>query len=214
MAQPQRMKEIAQLLIEKNSKVALGCLGTILSFQKSVMQTMFEAGFRWIHYGAESADEQLLIDMNKKTDPNKILETITETKNIGFRVRTSWILDMPNLTEEALLKTEKMITENPTDEIRLHFLTLRLGSYLHQKFNIQTKQFIHNSKQNLNISGISSQLITESLDRILNSLKNQGYTIVFNPDDFIDIEKLKQNNPKLKIVSLCPLRYGLGWSYD
>ena len=40
------------------------------------------------------------------------------------------------------------------------------------------------------------------------------YTIVFNPDDFIDIEKLKQNNPKLKIVSLCPLRYGLGWSYD
>ena len=107
-----------------------------------------------------------------------------------------------------------MITENPTDEIRLHFLTLRLGSYLHQKFNIQTKQFIHNSKQNLNISGISSQLITESLDRILNSLKNQGYTIVFNPDDFIDIEKLKQNNPKLKIVSLCPLRYGLGWSYD
>ena len=214
MAQPQRMKEIAQLLIEKNSKVALGCLGTILSFQKSVMQTMFEAGFRWIHYGAESADEQLLIDMNKKTDPNKILETITETKNIGFRVRTSWILDMPNLTEEALLKTEKMITENPTDEIRLHFLTLRLGSYLHQKFNIQTKQFIHNSKQNLNISGISSQLITESLDRILNSLKNQGYTIVFNPDDFIDLEKLKQNNPKLKIVSLCPLRYGLGWSYD
>lgn len=211
-AQPARMKQISDLLIQKNSKAALGCLGTIVSFKEEVMEKMFEAGFRWIHYGAESADEDMLIKMNKKTNPQYMLEVIQKTKKIGFRVRTSWILDMPGLTEDALLKTEKMIIENPTQEIRLHFLSLRLGSFLYNQFNIHTKQFIHNSKQNINISGIDSQLIEKSLFRIITSLKNQGYVLISNPEDFIDIEKIKSQTPDLKIVSLCPLRYGLGWN--
>lgn len=214
MAQPQRMKRIAELLIENKSKVALGCLGTIISFKDDVMQKMFEAGFRWIHYGAESADETMLINMNKKTNPDYMLDVIRRTQNIGFRVRTSWIIDMPGLTEEALLKTEKMIVENPTKEIRLHFLSLRLGSFLYDKFHIDTKQFIHNPKQNINISGIDSKLIEESVDRIINSLQKQGYALVINPEEFKDIDKLKEKSPDLKVVSLCPLRYGLGWNYE
>lgn len=214
MAQPQRMKTIAELLIQKKSKAALGCLGTMISFKQDVMEKMFEAGFRWIHYGAESADENMLISMNKKTNPIHMLNVLNQTKKIGFRVRTSWILDMPGLTEEALLKTEKMIIENPTQEVRLHFLSLRLGSFLYDKFHIDTKQFIHNAKQNINVSGIDSILIEESVLRIINSLKKQGYVLVSNPEDFIDIDYLKSQTPDLKIVSLCPLRYGLGWSYD
>lgn len=107
-----------------------------------------------------------------------------------------------------------MILENPTDEIRLHFLTLRLGSFLYEKFHIDTRQFIHNSKQNINISGINSQVIEDSLARIITSLKSQGYVLVTNPEDFIDIDKLRLQSPKLKVVSLCPLRYGLGWKYE
>lgn len=214
MAQPQRMKEISELLIQNKSHVALGCLGTIVSFKQDVMEKMFEAGFRWIHYGAESGDASVLASMNKKTNPERMLEVLHKTQKIGFRVRTSWILDMPDLTEEAVLKTEKMILENPTDEIRLHFLTLRLGSFLYEKFHIDTKQFIHNSKQNINISGINSQIIEDSLSRIITSLKSQGYVLVINPEDFIDIDKLRLQSPQLKIVSLCPLRYGLGWQYE
>lgn len=212
-AQPKRMKEISQLLLAQNNQTPLGCLGTIISFQEDVMQTMFNAGFRWIHYGVESGDEQQLISMQKKINPEKIKYVLEKTKNIGFRVRTSWIMDMPDLTEDAILNTEKMILENPTDEIRLHFLTLRLGSFLHNKFHIDTKQFIHNHKQNLNISGLDSQLISASVERIISSLLQKGYVLVSNPDDFLDVEKLKQKSPDLKIVSLCPLRYGLGWSW-
>lgn len=214
MAQPKRMQQIAELLIEKQSRAALGCLGTIISFNEDVMKTMFQAGFRWIHYGAESADDNVLYNMHKKITAKQTLEVIQKTKQIGFRVRTSWILDMPDLTEEAILKTEKMIIENPTDEIRLHFLTLRLGSFLYEKFHIDTKQFIHNSTQNINISGVNAQFIKNSLERIISSLISQGYILVCNPDDFIEVEKLKQKSPDLKIVSLCPLRYGLGWSYE
>lgn len=214
MAQPNRMKEISKLLIEKKSRAALGCLGTIISFNQDVMETMFQAGFRWIHYGAESADDIVLKNMHKKINAQQTLDVIQKTKQIGFRVRTSWILDMPDLTEQAILKTEKMIVENPTDEIRLHFLTLRLGSFLYDKFHIDTKQFIHNSTQNINVSGVDSQFIQNSVERIINSLQSQGYVLVCNPEDFIEVEKLREKTPDLKVVSLCPLRYGLGWSYE
>lgn len=213
MAQPKRMQAIAQLIIDKKIQTRLGCLGTIVSFQEDVFNTMHEAGFRWIHYGIESADNSQLKEMGKKITSEQAIDVIQKTQNIGFRVRTSWILDMPNLTEEGLLKTEKTIIENPTQEIRLHFLTLRLGSRLFQEYMLDTPQFIHNSKPNLNISGVTDEMILASVQRILHALVLKGYTVVKNPEDFIDIERLKQDNPTLKIVSLCPLRYGLGWEF-
>lgn len=211
-AQPKRMKEISQEIIHRNIKVAMGCLGTINKFDEQTIHEMYQAGFKWIHYGAESGDDIQLKLMGKKIDVQKTKEVIIKTQKAGLRVRTSWIMDMPDLTEEGLLKTEELILSNPTEEIRLHFLTLRLGSILHKKIKgFETPQFIHNSKQNFNISGLDSELIEKSLHRILKELSAQGYAIVKNAHEFKDIQKLKQISPELKIVSLCPLRYGLGW---
>lgn len=211
MAQPKRLASIAQALKHNNTQVTMGCLGTVASYQPSMIEQMYEGGFRWIHYGAESGDNFQLKTMGKKIEAHKTLEAVKGTQAIGLRVRTSWILDMPDLTEEGLLKTEKLILEHGADEIRLHFLTIRLGSILYDQYALDTPQFIHNSQPNLNISSISSLLIEKSVERIIQGLQSQGYILVKNPDDFIDIERLKQLNPLLKIVSLCPLRYGLGW---
>lgn len=211
MAQPKRLASISKKLQEKNILVAMGCLGTISSYQPDVISSMYDGGFRWIHYGAESGDAQQLKTMGKKIQPEQILQAVQGTQERGLRVRTSWILDMPELTEEGLLLNEQMILNHQADEIRLHFLTLRLGSILFDQYSLETPQFIHNSQPNLNISQVSDDLINASLQRILQGLKEQGYTLVINPDDFIDIDALTEINPKLKIVSLCPLRYGLGW---
>lgn len=173
---------------------------------------MYEAGFRWIHYGAESGNDLQLKLMNKKTTSAMIKNVVDKSINLGFRVRTSWILDLPNLTIESLKETENLILEHNANEIRLHFLTLRLGSFLYNQRLINTNQYIHSSKQNLNISGISTEDIYNSLNRILIGLKNKGYIVVTNPDDFNDIAKTESSN-NFKIVSLCPLRYGINWKY-
>lgn len=213
MAQPKRLSDISKKLQTNNIKVALGCLGTISSYKREALDDMYSGGFRWIHYGAESGDDIQLTTMGKRITSKKIAEVVAGTKASGLRVRTSWILDMPDLSLDGLLKTEELILNHQADEIRLHFLTIRLGSILYEHYLLDTPQFIHNSKPNLNISGVSDKMIHDSLERILNGLISQGYTVIKNPDDFIDIECLKKINPKLKIVSLCPLRYGLNWQY-
>jgi radical SAM superfamily enzyme len=206
------MKEIAQLIQKRNIKTTLGCLGTIDKYNPEILEHMYKGGFRWIHYGAESGDNDQLSTMGKRITSDKIRTAVKGTQEVGLRVRTSWILDMPDLNIDALKRTEDLILEQGSQEIRLHFLTLRLGSILHnERKHIETEQFIHNPSQNINLSGVTSDMIIESTERILKGLIEQGYTVVKQAHEFKDMERLERVNPKLKIVSLCPLRYGLGW---
>lgn len=207
-----RMKAISTEIQNRGIKTALGCLGTIDKYDQETLESMYAGGFRWIHYGAESGDDLQLKAMGKRINAQKIKAAVKGTQAAGLRVRTSWILDMPDLSDEGLLKTEELILEQGSEEIRLHFLTLRLGSILYDEMNgMETPQFIHNSKQNFNISGLESRKIEESTERILKGLVSQGYTVVKNANQFKDMKALQLLNPELKIVSLCPLRYGLGW---
>lgn len=210
--QTKRMQDIAQGLIDRNIQTTLGCLGTIDRYDEKTLAKMHEGGFRWIHYGAESGDNEQLIAMGKRINQKKILQAVKGTQQAGLRVRTSWIMDMPGLTLDGLKRTQDLILSQGSEEIRLHFLTLRLGSILHQEvMHEETPQFIHNGKQNLNISGVSSQAIEQSVHEIVVELAAQGYAVVRNAAEFKDVQKLKEISPKLKVVSLCPLRYGLGW---
>lgn len=213
MVKPQRMEDISALLKERNIKVALGCLGTIERYRQQTVEKMYEGGFRWIHYGVESGDNTQLAMMGKRINQEKIWQAVKGTQQAGLRVRTSWIMDMPEMTPEALKHTEEMILSLGSEEVRLHFLTLRLGSILHEQYQgIETPQFIHKGQQNLNISALPETLIEQSVHRILDGLVKQGYTVVRNAQEFLDVDALRQRSAGLKIVSLCPLRYGLGWT--
>jgi radical SAM superfamily enzyme YgiQ (UPF0313 family) len=107
-----------------------------------MMELMYQAGFRRIHYGVETGDETIAKNINKPLTQKEILTTIEKTKEIGFRIRTSRILD---LDETTLEKTTTFIQQTQTDEIRLHFLTPRYGSDIY----ISTK--IHLLLRNISI---------------------------------------------------------------
>ncbi len=215
-AQPYRMKEISQLLISQNIRTTLGCLSTIISYHQNVFEKMFESGFRWIHYGVESSDDKTLQNIGKKVNFKQIQHVVKETRQIGYRVRTSWIMDLPHMNENTLLENEKTIIDIDSEEIRLHFLSLRLGSQLQNEyqsdyFNNQV-QYIHKSKPNFNLSGLKESQIQNSVHRIIKALQDKGYSVVTHPDQFIEIELLRKHGHPLKIVSLCPLRYGIDWN--
>lgn len=210
-ANKRHMQEIASLLKTKNHGLRFGCLSSVLSYSEELFKDMYSAGFRWVHFGAESADNKLLKEMHKAINFDKTVAAVQGAKSLGFRVRTSWILDMPNSTEEGILATIKAIEDLETPEIRLHYLTLRLGSELNNSYSQITEQFIHNGTQNLNISGVSDEFIKTHVQSLLLRLQSKGYTVVKNAEDFLRIEEIKKINPELKIVSLCPLRYGLNW---
>lgn len=208
-----RMLSLCDELIRRGVKTTLGCLGSLSLFDQEMMERMYEAGFRWIHYGVESGDDELLSKIHKRITAEDINRIVEQTRTIGFRVRTSWIIDLPESTEEQIKKTADLILSTRTDEIRLHHLSVRMGSqYFEQYADIPSTQYIHNGGQNQNLSNVEKSYVKDTIEMLVSELEKDGYATVRHPDDFKNIDALREKSPDMKIVSLCPLRYGLAWA--
>lgn len=206
-----RMKEICRGIRERGVKVALGCLGSLSLYDRCMMEEMWQAGFRWIHYGVESGDDAMLAAIHKKIGADDARRIIAETRAIGFRVRTSWIMDLPGTTEDQLKRTADFILETRTEEIRLHHLALRMGSRLYDAYPAQpSSQYIHHGRQNQNLSGMTPEQVSAAIEGLVKEL-GPTHAVVRNADEFIDMDALSRRSPALQVASLCPLRYGLGW---
>jgi len=209
-----RIKEICGKLIERKVKVSMGCLGSLNLFEEGMMETMYKAGFRWIHYGVESGDNRLLKSIHKKVNADDVRRIVQQTKSMGFRVRTSWIMDLPDTTEDELKRTADLILELRTEEIRLHHLAIRMGSSIYEEYSdIPSTQYIHQGVQNQNLCKVSTDRVRRVVESVAKELGNSDYAVVRHPDEFIDIDELTNRSKGLNVVSLCPLRYGLGWAY-
>ncbi|MCA9486724.1 B12-binding domain-containing radical SAM protein [Candidatus Woesearchaeota archaeon] len=208
-----RMREISKEILKRKIKVYLGCLGTISSLDRETLLCMYKAGFRWIHFGVESGDQSILDEMRKGVTIEQIRKIILESKKIGFRVRASFIYDFPNITEEGVEKTNALIQELEPQEIRIHFLTLKVGTSLYEHYHREGEsdsQYIHNNQPNV-CSTLSKDIFVEKLTQLSKNLEKKGYQILSDVKEFRDVKKLKERNPELKLLTFCPLRYGLGW---
>ena len=61
-----RMIKICELIKTRNIKCLFGALCSIKCYDKEMLEKMYEAGFRWIHFGLESGSQRLLKTMNKE----------------------------------------------------------------------------------------------------------------------------------------------------
>lgn len=200
-----RIIEICKYIKERNIKCLFGCLSSINCYDKEMFEIMYDAGFRWIHFGIESGSDKILKLMNKPMDINYIKKVINETKKIGFRIRTSIILDYPGTTKEDIIKTKDLILELMPHEIRLHYLAYRVGTKVFELNNdIQNKtQYIHSNHPN-----VENNELTDEINELVNELKRSGYYLIFNDTDWNKYNKLFKDT---KFASFIPIKYGMCW---
>lgn len=213
LASPSRMEEICRLILNKKINVTLGCLGRVGNFSRNLAQLMYKAGFRWIHFGAESGSDRLLHQIGKKQTTGQIAAAVSDARYAGFRVRTSWIIDLPDTAEEDLQQTFSLIKQTLPDEIRLHYLSVRLGTAIScQQKEAAASQYIHNNRPVNHFTRMNDTEITDSVQAFLKELQNIGYLVLNGIEDYQKYRYIDWNDKNLKIVSLCPLRYGIGWT--
>lgn len=213
-ANKERMREISNIIIKNKINIKLGCLASINTYDKEVFELMYKAGFRWLHFGIESGSQKVLENNNKKFDVEYAKEVIKEIKRIGFRVRTSFIFDLPSTLEEDMQKTIDFILETQPDEIRGHFLTLRLGTTIYDNLSKEKEtpsQYIHSDKPLLENDEYSNSKMLQDIDYLINRLEDQEYKIVRDAKEWEDLDKLRNKEGKIKFLSFCPSRYGIGW---
>lgn len=209
-----RMQEICNKIINRRINIILGCLASINTYDRETFELMYKAGFRWLHFGIESGSQKVLENNNKNFNTEYAKNVIKEVKQIGFRVRTSFIFDLPTTTKEDMQKTIDFILETQPDEIRGHFLTLRLGTMTYNKLSKEDEiptQYIHSDKPLLENEVYTNSEMLQDIDILIKKLQSKDYIIVKDVKEWVDLEKLRNKEGKIKFLSFCPSRYGIDW---
>ena len=209
-----RMQDISNLILEKKLNIKLGCLASINTYEKETFSLMYKAGFRWVHFGIESGSQKVLKNNNKNFDINYAKKVIKEVKKIGYRVRTSFIFDLPTTTKEDMKQTTQFILETEPDEIRGHFLALRLGTTIFNKISKEKElptQYIHSSKPLLENNEYQNSELIKDINYLKEKLLQKNYKIVNDVKQWENIENLRNKEGKIKFLSFCPSKYGIDW---
>ena len=117
-------------------------------------------------------------------------------------------------TKEDMYKTIDFILETEPDEIRGHFLALRLGTTIYNKLSKEKEiptQYIHSDKPLLENRNYTNQGMLDDINVLIERLKEKDYKIVRNVEEWEDLEKLRNKEGKIKFLSFCPSRYGIDW---
>ena len=203
----ERMYNICNEIEKRSIKCLFGCLSSISCYNKEMFKKMYSVGFRWVHFGIETGSLRLLKLMNKQMDLDYIKQVINEIKEIGYRVRTSFILDYPSSTKEDIIATRNLINELQPHELRLHYLAYRVGTpVFEENKNVKNKtQYIHSNHPN-----VENNELTEEINLLINDLKNSGYILIL---DDVDWNKYNLLNKETRFASFIPIKYGMCW-YD
>lgn len=208
------MQKISNIIIKKKINIKLGCLSSINTYDKETFELMNKAGFKWIHFGIESGSQKVLNNNNKNFDIGYAKQVIKEVKEIGFRVRTSFIFDLPTTTKEDMQKTINFILETEPDEIRGHFLALRLGTTIYNKLAKEKEiptQYIHSDKPLIENEKYTNSEMLQDIETLISKLKDKEYKIVKNVKEWENLESLRNKEGKIKFLSFCPSKYGIDW---
>lgn len=200
-----RMIEICKEIEKRNIKCLFGALCSIKCYDKELLEYMYKVGFRWIHFGIETGSERLLKLMNKDMDINYIKQVLEETKKIGYRIRTSFILDYPSSTKEDIIKTKELILSLMPHELRLHYLAYRVGTpiYNDNKDALNKTQYIHSNKPN-----IKNNDLTNEINNLIKELEKGNYNLILNDIDWGLFENADKDT---KIAAFTPIKYGMCW---
>ena len=108
---PHRVNKICELIKERNLDVFWGCTARVDTLNEEMIRTMRQAGCITIFMGVESADQQLLDGMNKKTTINRIRKAFEISRKEKMRTIASVVLGMPGDTYSSIKNTINFVQE-------------------------------------------------------------------------------------------------------
>ena len=104
-ANPNRVREICRLLIERRVNVTWSCMSRVNFADEDTLRWMGRAGCHMICYGVESADTEILKNLRKGIQLDRVEDAVAMTRRNGIRTRLSFMYGNPGETRESMRRT-------------------------------------------------------------------------------------------------------------
>lgn len=111
-----RLVEFCRKLIEQNNRLKWICYARADDLaDESVVQLMVQAGAIQVQIGIESGDDQILKNMNKRTDSVTNSKALENCRKYGLTSVATIIVGFPGETKESVERTYEFLKKSPPD---------------------------------------------------------------------------------------------------
>jgi len=128
-----RLIHLCEKLAGENLKIQWNCDARVDSVTPDLLKLMKRAGCWMISYGIESGSQEILDQIQKGIELDRVEEAFRWTRQAGIRAKGLFMIGYPQETEKTLEKTLAFIRRCPLDEINLSFLTPYPGTELYRQ---------------------------------------------------------------------------------
>jgi anaerobic magnesium-protoporphyrin IX monomethyl ester cyclase len=131
LANKKRVSKLLDIIIEKNLDLNLWVLGARAdSAEDSLWYKMKKAGVKFISFGLESGNQEILDFYDKRTTIKQILNAVNLSKKMNFITSGSFIIGAPNENREQIMNTIKFAKSLELDVAHFLILSYIYGSKL------------------------------------------------------------------------------------
>lgn len=202
-ANHQRMLEFAER-IKKYDIIGWGGSFRVNNVKKEILIKLKESGIKYIGYGVENINDEILSSMRKMTTRDEIEKALYLTREVGIHCSGNIIFGDPAETEETIKKSMDWFYKNPQFNISLVFLKVIPDSPVYQyaiKNNFIKDKFAHIKNQFplINLTNISDSKIFKLQGQILWAKQAQPQLL---PGKLIKTEKIEEKRYLIEVE--CP----------
>lgn len=102
---PPRVMAICQEIIKRKINLPFECLARVNTVSPEMLEIMGQAGCRVIRYGVESANPEILKNINKQITPEQIIAAFKNTKKAGIKTHATVMFGLPGESKETIKET-------------------------------------------------------------------------------------------------------------
>ena len=117
---------------------------------REVMEILYDAGFRGVYFGIETASEELMASLNKGETVKQVVQAIKISKEIGFHVSVNYIFGLPGETHKDRMDAIRLTKQLSLDLVKYNNATPYPGTELYNIAKSQNRLFVSRDFENLN----------------------------------------------------------------
>ena len=148
------VRDFCKSIKENNIKISWSCEGRVDNINSWLLRLMKDAGCYLIFFGIETANDDILKEVRKGTDTEKMKYAINLCRRVGIRTLGSFIIGLPNDTKKSILKTIEFSKELKLDFASFNMFVPRYGTDIRDELETKVFKSMDSSVEVENICGI------------------------------------------------------------
>lgn len=129
------------------------CQGRGDNVDRPLLEAMYQAGFKSIFFGIETASERLMKTIKKGETVEEVIQAARMAKEVGFFVSATFIFALPTETHQDRMDAVRLAKKLQLDQVRFNNATPYPGTELHQ---------IAVAQKRMNVQGVYENFISVS----------------------------------------------------